>query len=313
MGNFYTNISLKTTDHAFVASYLNEEDLDAFVAAAQKIYVCVFPADDATLFDVAKELSRELSCPALAVMNHDDDVLMYHLYNDGELLDEYNSCPGYFSGEETDKIGGDADKLCEAFGNEEIRSQVADVLSRDYTFELERHHALVALLSLPRCTVGSGFNYIVQGDAPLAGIDANTLVQTGSGTLMDNEELEDFSPPYPANHIMQGRDPSSLVEMLQSETGMKQLMERAQKRALEHKGEIDEITVTGSAGNGAVIVRSKGNLQIQSIEIKEEALDPEYVPMLEELVLLALNDAARKTHEEMQKVNLHIMAGGLGL
>ncbi len=321
MGNFYTNISLKTANNVEVTNYLNEEDIDAFVASAQKEFVCVFPAADATLFDVAAELSRELSCSAFAVMNHDDDVLMYQLFESGKMVDEYNSCPGYFSGDEEERTGGDAEKLCEAFGRDDVRNQIADILTRDYTFELERHHALVALLGLPRCTVGSGFTYIMQGDAPLAGIDADTLAQTGSGNFVDPYEmLEDFSPGgerSPALFSTSGGGASakqpSLVDMLQNPAGMKQLIERAQKQALEHKGEIEQIEVVGTSGGGAVTVKSRGNLQLVSIEIKEQALDPDYVEMLEELVLAALNDAARKTHEEMQKVNIRIMSGGFGI
>lgn len=48
------------------------------------------------LSELAKQLSRELSTYAIALMVHDDDVLYYNLEHRGESLDGYNSCPQYF-------------------------------------------------------------------------------------------------------------------------------------------------------------------------------------------------------------------------
>lgn len=44
---------------------------------------------------VARKLSADLSCPALAVMNHDDSVLVCALYDRGELVDQYDSSPDF--------------------------------------------------------------------------------------------------------------------------------------------------------------------------------------------------------------------------
>jgi hypothetical protein len=52
--------------------------------------------DKAIWYRVAKQLSEKLMFPALAVMNHDDDILAYALYRNGTLLDEYDSCPSYW-------------------------------------------------------------------------------------------------------------------------------------------------------------------------------------------------------------------------
>src|SRR5207302_8897170 len=95
----------------------------AVVTPAQEGCVVVFDEasdeqDSAVITELASRLSRELRCPALAVLNHDDDILGYQLYLSGELADEYDSSPGYFdpSAEPSAPAGGDAKRLCQAFG-----------------------------------------------------------------------------------------------------------------------------------------------------------------------------------------------------
>jgi hypothetical protein len=46
--------------------------------------------------DLGNRLSAALSCHALALIVHDDDLFFYNLDRDGESLDGYNSCPQYF-------------------------------------------------------------------------------------------------------------------------------------------------------------------------------------------------------------------------
>jgi hypothetical protein len=51
------------------------------------------------LTDVGKRLSSALSCYALTLIVHDDDLFFYNLDRDGRTLDGYNSCPQYFEQE----------------------------------------------------------------------------------------------------------------------------------------------------------------------------------------------------------------------
>lgn len=51
------------------------------------------------LSDLSNRLSKTLSCCALALMVHDDDLFFYNLDREGESLDGYNSCPQYFEQE----------------------------------------------------------------------------------------------------------------------------------------------------------------------------------------------------------------------
>jgi hypothetical protein len=52
--------------------------------------------DAPQLAQLGTRLSEALSCHALALMVHDDDLFLYNLDHQGESLDGYNSCPQYF-------------------------------------------------------------------------------------------------------------------------------------------------------------------------------------------------------------------------
>lgn len=78
---------------------------------------------------------------------------------------------------------------------------------------------------------------------------------------------------------------------------MNQLMRNMQKmqEAVERiQNELASTTVEGEAGGGAVKVSCNGALEFTSVKIKPEAVDPDDVGTLEDLVLLALKDAAQK-------------------
>jgi hypothetical protein len=186
MGNFYTNFTLRGPSQQAVAKALAGRS--AIVTPAQDDCVVVFDEqsdtqDEAIISPLAASLSRELGCPVLAVLNHDDDIFWYQLYLRGELADEYDSSPGYFdpSAEPSSPIGGDALKLCSAFGVGNV-AEVESVLRKSafdedgYTFAVERHTDLARLLGIPSFGVGSGFQYIAEGELP-DGLEQDDLVR----------------------------------------------------------------------------------------------------------------------------------------
>jgi DNA-binding YbaB/EbfC family protein len=71
-----------------------------------------------------------------------------------------------------------------------------------------------------------------------------------------------------------------------------------------------EIRVEGSAGGGMVKAEMSGNKELLSVTIDKEAVDPEDVEMLQDLVKAAVNEAARKVDEAMQG-SLGAMTGGM--
>jgi len=77
---------------------------------------------------------------------------------------------------------------------------------------------------------------------------------------------------------------------------MKQ-MQQMQKDLAKAQEELGEATVEVSSGGGAVTVTMNGHQKILSINIAKEAVDPEDVEMLQDLIMGAINEAAEKAQE----------------
>src|SRR5262249_22748611 len=58
--------------------------------------------DTDRLRDLARDLSEDLHVAAIAFMVHDSDFACYWLFDNGRVLDEYNSCPDYFGEDDED-------------------------------------------------------------------------------------------------------------------------------------------------------------------------------------------------------------------
>jgi hypothetical protein len=98
-------------------------------------------------------------------------------------------------------------------------------------------------------------------------------------------------------------------------SNMNQMMRQAQ--ALQRKlgkaqEELATMEVTGSAGGGMVTVVVTGGGEFRSVEIKPEAVDPDDVEMLQDMVLAACKDAQRRS-KELEQAHLGELTGGLGL
>ena len=82
--------------------------------------------------------------------------------------------------------------------------------------------------------------------------------------------------------------------------------------------ELASLHIEGSAGGGAVTVVCNGNGEFSKVKIKKEAVDPEDVETLEDLVLAAVKDATGRVQELVQKRAGNITSGlnlppGLGI
>ncbi len=93
-------------------------------------------------------------------------------------------------------------------------------------------------------------------------------------------------------------------KMMQQVQQMQAEMQRAQE-------ELARETVTASAGGGAVKATMTGGLELVSVEIDPEVLDPEDVEMLQDLVLAAVNEVLTSAQELASK-RLGGITGGLG-
>jgi DNA-binding YbaB/EbfC family protein len=90
----------------------------------------------------------------------------------------------------------------------------------------------------------------------------------------------------------------------------KQLMKQVQQMQAQMQQRMAELRVEGSAGGGMVKATMNGNKEVLSVSIDKEAVDPNDVEMLQDLVVAAVNEAARKVDEEMQG-QIGAMTGGM--
>ena len=99
---------------------------------------------------------------------------------------------------------------------------------------------------------------------------------------------------------------------------MQQLMKQAQKmqeQMLAAQQQLADAEVTGSAGNGLVTVTVSGTGDVKSVSIDPQAVDPEDVETLEDLIVVAFREAsdAAKAMAEETMGPLTAGLGGLGL
>ncbi|MEW6350639.1 MAG: hypothetical protein AB1646_16380 [Thermodesulfobacteriota bacterium] len=188
MGSFYTNITLKGPAQQRVVDHLNAMGRVAHVSPTLDGFTVVYDAasesqDQEVLSGLAQALSKTFECPALAVLNHDDDILWYQLFSGGELQDEYDSSPNYFSGPPTPPEGGDPEKLCALFGAFGSVDDMIHILGATYTFAFERHDDMARALGMPSFASGSGFNYVEAEEVVLPeGISLGMFVKTPAST-----------------------------------------------------------------------------------------------------------------------------------
>jgi nucleoid-associated protein EbfC len=92
---------------------------------------------------------------------------------------------------------------------------------------------------------------------------------------------------------------------------MKQV-KKMQEQMMKAQEELGTKSAEGTAGGGVVTVVVNGHKKVQSIVIKPEAVDPDDVEMLQDLVLTAVNDAMAKA-EEMANKDMGRFTGGMNI
>ena len=91
---------------------------------------------------------------------------------------------------------------------------------------------------------------------------------------------------------------------------MQQMMEQAQKMQEQLQKQLEQTVVEASAGGEMVSVKMNGNKQLLSIDIDAEVLAGDDREMLQDLIVAAVNEAARRVDEAMN-TKLGSLASGL--
>jgi DNA-binding YbaB/EbfC family protein len=97
--------------------------------------------------------------------------------------------------------------------------------------------------------------------------------------------------------------------------GLAQIMKQAQmmqQRMAKLQEEAAEKTAEATVGGGVVAVTVNGKNQILSLVIKKEAVDPEDVEMLQDLITAAVNEALKNVQAQMAE-EMGKVTGGLSI
>jgi nucleoid-associated protein EbfC len=96
---------------------------------------------------------------------------------------------------------------------------------------------------------------------------------------------------------------------------MQQMMKQAkimQKRVIEIQEELKKMEFEASAGGGAVKVKVNGDQELLEVKLDAEMIDAEDMEMVEDMVLVAVNDALKKSKDEA-KNKMAAITGGMNL
>ena len=91
---------------------------------------------------------------------------------------------------------------------------------------------------------------------------------------------------------------------------MMQQLRKMQQEMARVQDELANTVVEGSASGGLVTVGISGEFQVKKISIKPEAVDPDDIETLEDLVTVALNDALGKV-QALSSSKMGALTGGL--
>lgn len=88
--------------------------------------------------------------------------------------------------------------------------------------------------------------------------------------------------------------------------------QKMQQDVLRMQEEMENKTYSASAGGGVVTAGVNGKHQLVSLSIQPEAVDPDDVEMLQDMVMAAVNEALRAADTDAQN-NMAQLTGGLNL
>ena len=89
-------------------------------------------------------------------------------------------------------------------------------------------------------------------------------------------------------------------------------LQQMQNKLMKAQEELGNLTVEGSAGGGAVRVTMNGHRELRGIVISPEAVDPDDVETLQEMVTAAFNDASKKA-QDISESKLGGLTGGMSI
>ena len=97
-----------------------------------------------------------------------------------------------------------------------------------------------------------------------------------------------------------------------NQAAMMKQVQKMQQDMIRMQEEMEAKTYTATAGGGMVKAEVSGKNELVNLEINPEAVDPDDVEMLQDMVIAAVNEALRAAETDKNN-NMSKMAGGLNL
>ena len=97
-----------------------------------------------------------------------------------------------------------------------------------------------------------------------------------------------------------------------NQAAMMKQAQKMQQEMLRMQQEQESKTFTAKAGGGVVAATVNGKHELVELTIQPEAVDPEDVEMLQDLVISAVNEALRQADEAMSS-SMNALTGGLNI
>jgi nucleoid-associated protein EbfC len=94
---------------------------------------------------------------------------------------------------------------------------------------------------------------------------------------------------------------------------IKEMMKQAQEMQDRLQREMKDIRVDASAGGGMVSVTMAGNKEVLAVKVDPEAIKDGDIEMLQDMIVAAVNEAARKVDEKLQGKLGGMLPPGFGL
>ncbi|WP_129631273.1 YbaB/EbfC family nucleoid-associated protein [Candidatus Oscillochloris fontis] len=91
---------------------------------------------------------------------------------------------------------------------------------------------------------------------------------------------------------------------------LQQMAQQMQRQMQQIQEELAVAEVEGSAGGGAITVKMNGHRELKAISISPDAIDPDDVELLQDMLMAAFNDASKKA-QEMAEKRLGPLTGGM--
>lgn len=168
MGAFFTNYHVRTSNkNACIRALQSLIHTRAMVVDPENEWITIYDEtsesqDIKELRRLAKGLSSKLKTGVFSFMVHDSDIFVYLFYENGKLIDQFDSKPDYFgpaTKERRAKWSGHFERLVKYAPRTTTAETISDILFRPQLIEEERAAELAGMLGINQHRARLGFKY----------------------------------------------------------------------------------------------------------------------------------------------------------